>query len=88
MYSTVMNLTRVIKDVIQNVWKYRKIPNISPGLINIRKHLFWGLYSWGAYIRGACIRGGLIFGALVFGRHFVLVSQYQHFKIHCYISLL
>ena len=56
---------------------YRKTPNISPGLIDIRKHV------WGAYIRGGLYSGGLIFGG-----HFVLVSEYQDFKIHCYISLL
>ena len=55
---------------------YRKIPNISPGLIEVRKHIFGGLYS-----------GGHIFGGLVFGGHFVLVSEYEDLKIHCYISL-
>ena len=35
---------------------YRKIPNISPGLINIRKHIVGGLYSWGLYSGGAYIR--------------------------------
>ena len=56
---------------------YRKIPNTSPGLIDLRKHLL------GAYIRGAYNRG------LIFVGHFVLVSEYQYFKIiYCYISLL
>ena len=36
--------------------EYRKIPNISPGLIEVRKHILGGLYSGGAYIRGAYIR--------------------------------
>ena len=35
--------------------RYRKIPNISPGLIEVRKH-FFGAYIWGAYIRGPYIR--------------------------------
>ena len=35
---------------------YRKIPNVSPGLIEVRKYIFGGLYSGGAYIRGAYIR--------------------------------
>ena len=52
--------------------KYRKIPNISPGLIKVRKHFLGCLYS------GGYIRGGLIFGG-----HFVLVSEYQELKIHC-----
>ena len=41
---------------------YRKIPNISPELIEVRKHFLRGLYSGGAYIRGAYIRGGLYSG--------------------------
>ena len=58
---------------------YRKTPNMSPGLIEVRKHFFGGLYS-----------SGLIFGGggLILGGHFVLVSEYQDLKIHCYISLL
>ena len=36
--------------------------NISPGLIEVRKHILEGL---------------------IFGGHFVLVSEYQDFKIHC-----
>ena len=56
---------------------YRKIPNISPGLIEVRKHFWGGLYS-----------GGLIFGRLIFGGHFVLVYEYQDLKIHCYTSLI
>ena len=49
--------------------RYRKIPNISPGLIEVRKHFL----------------GGLIFGGLIFGGHFVLVSEYQDLKNHCFI---
>ena len=56
---------------------YRKIRNISPGLIEVRKPFFGGLYS-----------GGLYLGGPIFGGHFVLVSEYQDLKIHCYISLL
>ena len=52
--------------------KYCKIPNISPGLIEVRKHILGGLYS----------------GGLIFGGHFVLVSEYQDLKSHCYISIL
>ena len=57
------------------VLTYRKIPNISRGLIEVRKHFLGGLNP-GAYIRGA------------FGGHFVLVSEYQDLKNHCYISLI
>ena len=52
--------------------KYLKITKISPGLIELREHFL-----------GAYILGGLIFDG-----HFVLVSEYQDFKIYCYISLL
>ena len=41
--------------------KYRKIPNISPGLINIFKYIWWCLYS----------------GGLIFGGHIMLVSAYS-----------
>ena len=41
---------------IAYIWKYRKIPHISPGLIEIRKHFLEGLYLGWAYIRGAHIR--------------------------------
>ena len=48
---------------------YRKIPNISPGLIEVRKPFLGGLYS----------------GGLIFGGYFVLVSKYKNLKIHCRI---
>ena len=41
---------------------YRKPPNISPGLILVRKPFLGGLYSG----------GGLIFGGLIFGGVFCL----------------
>ena len=34
-------------------YEYREIPNISPGLIEVRKHFLGGLYLRGAYIRRA-----------------------------------
>ena len=40
-----------IRDLV--IMTYRKIPNISPGLIEARKHFLGGLYSGGAYIRRA-----------------------------------
>ena len=46
------------------ILKYRKIPNKSPRLIVIRKHILGGLYS----------------GGLIFGGHFVLVSVFQDKK--------
>ena len=51
---------------------YRKIPNTSPGLIDVRKHFLGGLYSG---------------GVLIFGGHSVLVFEYEDLKIHCYTSL-
>ena len=32
--------------------QYRKIPNISPGLIEVRKHFLVGLYSGDLYTEG------------------------------------
>ena len=58
-----------LKMLTKNIKKYRKIPNISPGLIEVRKPFLEGLYS----------------GGLIFGGHFVLVSEYKDLKIHCYI---
>ena len=40
---------------------YHKIPNISPGLIVVRKHFLGDLYSGGLYL-GAYIRGVLCSG--------------------------
>ena len=40
------------------------------------------IYGMGDYIRGDLCSKGLIFGG-----YFVLVPEYQHFKIHRYISL-
>ena len=45
-----------------NIINYRKIPNICPGLIQLRKHILGGFYS----------------GELIFGGHFVLVSAHQN----------
>ena len=36
---------------------YRKIPNVSPGLIEVFKHFLGGLYSGGAYIQGGLYSG-------------------------------
>ena len=35
---------------------YRKIPNVSPGLIEVFKHFLGGLYSGGLIFGGAYIR--------------------------------
>ena len=75
--SEVLQIDLTTPVLLKEREKYRKIPNLSPGLINIRKHFLAGLYS-----------GGLYSGGLIFGLHFVSVPQYQDFKIHCYISLL
>ena len=40
------------------------------------------------FFGGVHIRRGLYLWGLIFGVHFVLVSEYQDLKIHCYISLL
>ena len=43
--------------------KYRKPPNISPGLIFVRKHFLVGLYT-----------GGLIYGGLIYGRAYIRIG--------------
>ena len=48
--------------------QYRKIQDISPGLIAIRKNILGG---------GAYIQGGLYSGGIIFGGYFVIVSSYQ-----------
>ena len=62
-----MNLPQI--RIAEDVQEYRKIPNISPGLIAIFKHILGGLYS----------------GGLIFGGHFVLVSEYPDLKNHYFI---
>ena len=74
-----LKVSSIMQSQKEIIFNYRKIPNISPGLIEVRKHILGGLYfflGWayilrafcvsesGAYIRGACIRWGLTFGLL------------------------
>ena len=54
-----------IHRYVQKYIAYRKISNLSPGLIDIFKHLLGDLY-W---------------RELIFGGHFVLVAAFQDFKI-------
>ena len=49
---------------------YRKIPNISPRLIDIFKHIFGGVTFRGDYTQ----------------RDFVLASAYEDIKIHDFFS--
>ena len=44
------------RTLLQLLKIYRKIPNISPGLIDIFKHILGGLYSGGLIFGGAYIR--------------------------------
>ena len=67
--TVVRDLTPLNEKVFFSVVVYCKIPNISPGLIEVRKHFSRGLYS----------------GGFIFGGHFVLVSEYQDLKNHCFI---
>ena len=46
-----LNLVVVDLEVV-----YRKIPNVSPGLIEVFKHFLGGLYSGGLIFGGAYIR--------------------------------
>ena len=40
----------------KDILVYRKIPNVSPGLIEVFKHFLGGLYSGGLIFEGAYIR--------------------------------
>ena len=66
-----LKVSSIMQSQKEIIFNYRKIPNISPGLIEVRKHILGGLYS----------------GGLIFGGHFVLVFEYQDLIINCYISL-
>ena len=48
---------------------YRRMPNVSPDLIEIFKHILGGFYFDGLYSE-----------RLIFGGYFVLLSAYQDFK--------
>ena len=47
-----LKVSSIMQSQKEIIFNYRKIPNISPGLIEVRKHILGGLYS-GAYIRRA-----------------------------------
>ena len=42
--------------MVNKLWVYRKIPNISTGLIEVRMLFLEGLYSGGLIFKGAYIR--------------------------------
>ena len=44
-------------SVAKGSFTYRKIPNISPGLIEVRKHFLGGLYAGGLYSGGLYSEG-------------------------------
>ena len=69
-----MECSILMPDISGNSFRYRNIPSISRGLIDIISP-FWGLVG-GAYIRGE----------LIFGGHFVLVSAYKGIKFHYHIN--
>jgi len=57
LYSGIKILWRTLKSPLPKYHKlhsktYRKIPNISPGLIAILKHILGGLYSVGLHSEG------------------------------------
>ena len=47
-----MRITRKMNLINVHFWTYRKIPIISPGLIQLRKGFWVGLQTDGAYIGG------------------------------------
>ena len=77
--TLVINFIKEIKGILIKLFsriplEYHIIPNISPALIELRKHFWGGLLSWGLYS-----------GGLIFGGHFSLVSEYENFEIYRYI---
>ena len=48
-HPTTLTPPRNIKQFYESYNKYRKILNISPGLVDIFTHIFWGYYSGGLY---------------------------------------
>ena len=64
------NRTYYFRKKRKNYLQYRKIPNISPGLMEVCKHFLGGLYSRG----------------LIFGGHFVLVPEYQDLLLYIAIT--
>ena len=68
---------------------YRKIPNISPGSIEVRKHFFGGLIFGGAYIRRAfCVsvrvsrpQNSLLYIAIIGKKGVSLGQNYLYFVL-------
>ena len=55
--DVVLHVTFIFSsDNFNNIYTYRKIPNVSPGLIEVFKHFLGGLYSGGLTFGGAYIR--------------------------------
>ena len=54
--SVQASLLLFVLFAISSLNKYRKIPNVSPGLIEVFKHFLGGLYSGGLIFGGAYIR--------------------------------
>ena len=55
---------------LKHISIYRKIPNISPGLVGVRKHILGGYIQVGLYSGGGLYSRGHIFGGNI-----VLVSR-------------
>ena len=58
-----LKVSSIMQSQKEIIFNYCKIPNISPGLIEVRKHILGGLYLGGLYsggliFREAYIRGG------------------------------
>ena len=49
-----------MKFALDAIAEYRKIPNVSPGLIEVFKHFLGGLYSGGLIFGGGLYSEGIL----------------------------
>ena len=67
---------------LKELLEYRKIPNISPGLIKVRKPFFGGLYSGGLMFGGAYIRKAFCVSMFVSSlvKAITISMKYRYYK--------
>ena len=60
--------------------KYRKIPNVGPGLIEVFKHFLGGLYSGGLIFGGAYIRDFTVSKNVLISFNHITIDIYTCFR--------
>ena len=84
-----MNVAKDVSLLPTITVTYRKIPNMSPGLIEVRKHFLGGLYWGGAYIwRAFCVsvrlsrrQNSLLYIAIIGKKGFSLGQNHLYFAL-------